>query len=150
VAGTAVFLTRLRGSVPPLIVDHARQIGVLHKEVIALTVRFVDRPRIEPDRRVMVERLAEGLWHLTVRFGFVEIPNVPKTLHNAKPQCPFDADGSLFFSEWDTIVARRRKPRMAAWRRRLFAFLYRNSIHPADLFGFPPKNFVQIGRRIEI
>jgi K+ transporter len=36
------------------------------------------------------------------------------------------------------------------WSRRLFSFLYRNSIHPADRFNIPAQNFVQIGREIEV
>jgi K+ transporter len=39
---------------------------------------------------------------------------------------------------------------MAAWRRRLFSFLYRNSVHPADRFNLPPQNFVQISRQFEV
>ena len=39
---------------------------------------------------------------------------------------------------------------LAAWRRRLFSFLYRNSIHPADRFNFSAQDFVQISRQIEV
>jgi len=39
--------------------------------------------------------------------------------------------------ERDYVTGRKRKPRMAAWCRRLFAFLYRSSVHPADRFNLP-------------
>ena len=75
---------------------------------------------------------------------------MPRVLHKAKTDCPFDMDAALYFSERDRVTGRKRKPRMATWRRRLFAFLYRNSIHPADLFNLPAQNFVQISRQVEV
>jgi KUP system potassium uptake protein len=148
--GKAVFLTRLRESISPLIADHVRQMGFLYEESIALTVHFVDRPRVDQNRRIRCKLLAPGFWHLTLRFGFVEVPNVVQTLRRAKSHCPFDTDNAIYFSERDHVVARRRKPRLRSWRRHLFSFLYRNSIHPADRFNIPPENFVQVGRQIEI
>ena len=150
IPGRAIFLTRLRGQIPPLIADHVRQLGALHEEAIALTVQFTNRPRVRASNRLRVERLGEGFWHVTVRFGFVEVPNVARALHQEKAKCPVDLDNAIYFSERDRVAARKQKPRLAAWRRHLFSFLYRNSIHPADRFSFPAENFVQISRQIEI
>jgi KUP system potassium uptake protein len=145
--GTALFLTRLQRLVPPLIADHVRQLGAFYREVVGLTVRFSpNRPRIEPKQRIAMRQLGPGFWHLTLSFGFIEKPDVPRALHAAKTDCPFDIDGALYFSERDRIERRRTKPRMVAWRRLLFSFLYRNSIHPADRFNLPADNFVQITR----
>jgi KUP system potassium uptake protein len=113
-------------------------------------VNFSLRPRVPADSRLHVERLGEGFWHVTVRFGFVEVPNVAKALHQEKSKCPIDPDDAIYFSEHDTVVARKGKPRLAAWRRQLFSFLSRNSIHPADRFNIPSENFVQISRQIEV
>ncbi len=150
VPGKAIFLTRLRGSVPSLIADHVRQFGSLYEEAIALTVKFAARPRVRPSNRLQVERLGEGFWQVTVRFGFMEVTNIPRALHQDKSKCPVDLDNAIYFSERDYAVARKQKPRLAGWRRRLFSFLYRNSIQPADRFYFPAENFVQISRQIEV
>lgn len=145
--GAALFLTRLRGIVPPVIADHVRQLGGFYKQVAALTVRFSQsRPRIEPEKRVAIRHLGPGFWHLTITFGFIEVPDVPRALHVAKTKGPFDMEDALYFSERDRIERRRTKPHMASWRRILFSFLYRNSIHPADRFNLPATNFVQITR----
>ena len=145
--GAALFLTRLQGIVPPVIADHVRQFGRFYEQVVALTVRFSqNRPRIDPKHRIAMRDLGPGFWHLTLTFGFIEVPDVPKALHIAKTRCPFDMDDALYFSERDRIERRRTKPRMSAWRRILFSFLYRNSVHPADRFNLPAANFVQITR----
>jgi len=150
VPGRAIFLTRLRGCVPVLIADHVRQMGAFYEEAIALTVHFIARPRVSAQRRLSVERLGEGFWHVTVRFGFIENPDVCGALNRERSKCPLDPDGALYFSERDHVAARKRKPRLPAWRRRLFSFMYRNSVQPADRFNFPSDQFIQISRQIEI
>ena len=148
--GKAIFLTRFREFIPPLIANHVRHMGSLPEEAVALTVRFAARPRVRAGAHVRSEKLGEGFWHLTVRFGFMEVPDLPRVLHQEKSKCLLDLDHAIYFSEHDHVTGRKRKPRMRAWRRRLFAFLYRNSIHPADLFHLPAQNFVQIARQIEV
>jgi KUP system potassium uptake protein len=150
IPGRVIFLTRLREQISPLIADHVRQFGSLYEEAVALTVDFANRPRVDADNRLHIEALCEGFWHVTVRFGFVEVPNVAKALHQGKSKCPVDLDDAIYFSERDYVVARKQKPRLSAWRRHLFSFLYRNSIHPADRFSIPAENFVQISRQIEV
>jgi KUP system potassium uptake protein len=113
-------------------------------------VHFAIRPRVSPNRRLDVERLGEGFWHVTVRFGFIEIPDVAKALHLEKTKCPIDPEDAIYFSERDYVVARKQNPRLATWRRGLFSFLYLNSVHPADRFNIPAGNFVQIARQIEV
>jgi KUP system potassium uptake protein len=94
--------------------------------------------------------MGESFWHVTVRFGFMETPDVCRALSREKSKCPIDSENAIYFSERDRVVARKQKPRLGAWRRRLFSFLYRNSIHPADRFNFPPQHFVEVTRQIEI
>src|SRR6202012_4510835 len=112
-----------------------REFGSLQEEAIALTVGFSSRPRVGANNRIHFEKLGEGFWHLSVRFGFVEVPDVARVLHQEKSRCPMDLDNAIYFSEHDHVVTRRQKPRMSGWRRRLFSFLYRNSLHPADRFN---------------
>ncbi len=148
--GTAIFITRQRDDIPPLIADHVRQMGSLYEHAIALTVTFTGRPRVKPDNRISFERRGEGFWHVVVRFGFIEVPDIARALHFDKTQCPVDLDHAIYFCERDYPVQRSRKPRMPAWQRGLFSFLYRNSIHLADRFNIPAQNFVQISREIEV
>ncbi len=150
IAGRAIFLTRLRGFIPPLIADHIRQMGSLYSEAIALTVDFAARPRVRPGNRLYVRPIGPGFWHVTVRFGFMETPDVCQALEREKSKCPLDAAAAVYFSERDRVIKRRQKPRLSFWRRRLFSFLYRNAIHPADRFRLPAEQFVQIARQIEV
>ena len=74
VPGTAVFLTRIAEAIPPLMIQHVSQIGALPQTVVALTVKFEEIPRVSLSNRLELVRVFEGFWHLTVHYGFVEIP----------------------------------------------------------------------------
>jgi K+ transporter len=44
----------------------------------------------------------------------------------------------------------KRRSWLARASLRLFTLMFRNSVRSVDLFNIPPKNFVEIGRQIEI
>jgi KUP system potassium uptake protein len=95
--------------------------------------------------------LSERFWHVTVRYGFVEVPNLPAALSRAKNLgCPIDLERAIYFGERDEIVRRKRHSQIARWRLPLFAFMFRNSVRSFDRFNIPPRNFVEIGRQLEI
>jgi KUP system potassium uptake protein len=151
VPGTAIFLTRLEKTVPPLIVEHVKQLGAIQETLIALTVKFDDIPRINPRDRIEIVQLSDRFWHLTVRYGFVEVPNLPAALGRAKDVgCPIDLGNAIYFGERDEVVRRKRGSYIARWRLPLFAFMFHNSVRAVDRFNIPPPNFVEIGRQIEI
>jgi KUP system potassium uptake protein len=149
--GTAIFLTRLGRAVPPLLARHVRQFGALQENVVALTVRFEEVPRVRPEHRIEIEPLAENFWHINVHYGFVEVPDLPRALREAKAAgCTLDVDHAIYFGERDEIVRRHGPAALARWRVPLFAFMFRNSVHLADRFSIPNDRFVEISRRIEL
>src|SRR5208337_3237171 len=80
VPGTAIFLTRLATTISFLIIEHVAQMRALSETVIALTVQFEDIPRVPPRDRIELVKLTEGFWHITVHFGFVQVPDIPAAL----------------------------------------------------------------------
>ena len=148
---TAIFLTRLSHQVPNVLVEHIEQFGAVPKVMVALTVHLTDYPRIDNDERLEITELCPGFWHLVVRYGFMEVPDVPATLHKAQEaHGALKFDDAIYFAERHRTMHRSRAPHLWRWRRLLFAFLLRNSIHAVDLFKLPPRDFVEIGREIEI
>jgi KUP system potassium uptake protein len=149
--GTAIFLTRLDHAIPPLIVVYVAQIGAIHQTVAALTVKFEAIPRVPRENRLEATGLSEDFWHLTVRYGFVEIPDLPAALRLAKSfGAPIDPGNVVYFGAADEVVRSTKRAKLARWRFPLFAFMFRNSVHAVDLFKIPSQNFVDIGHRIEI
>ena len=151
VPGTAVFLTRTDQNIPPLVIDHVKHMGALHRSVIAMTVIFEETPRIADEERASVIQIANGIWRVTMRFGFVEIPDLCVALRRMKGLDPsIDLDNAIYFATRDLIVSKSRTPRYPLWCAPIFAFLYRNAIKVVDRFNLPSKNVVEIARPIEI
>jgi KUP system potassium uptake protein len=151
VPGTAIFLTRLATTTPFLIVEHVAQMKALYETAIALTVKFEDIPRVALRDRIELRKLTEGLWHIVVHFGFVQIPDIPAALRQAKERgCPIDLEDAIYFGARDAVACSKRRSWLARAGLRLFTLMFRNSVRAVDLFNLPPKNFVEVGRQIEI
>jgi KUP system potassium uptake protein len=148
VPGTAIFLTRFATSVPPIIQDYAERTGVLHQTVIALTVSFEDVPRVHTRDRVRAVEHDSDIWHVTCRFGFVEIPDLPAALKQPRNLPAYDH--AIYYIERDDIVSRPRHRALSRWRMALFSFMFRNAAHAIDRFRIPSHALVEIGRRIEL
>jgi KUP system potassium uptake protein len=151
VPGTAIFLTRLATTTPFLIVEHVAQMRALYETAIALTVKFDYIPRVTSHDRIELAKLAEGFWHITVHFGFVQVPDIPAALRQAKDRgCPINLEDAIYFGARDTIVCSKRRNWLVRASLRLFTLMFRNSVRAVDLFKIPPEKFVEIGRQIEI
>ncbi len=149
--GTTVFLTRGTQKVSRVIMDHARYVGVLPRNAIALSVVFESTPRVAGPTCTVVDNVGEGLWHVIARFGFLEIPNLRQALAGAGGfGAAIDFDKALFLGTRDLVVSKRKNASMRGWRLVLFAFLYRNSVKIVDRFSLEAENVIEIARQIEI
>jgi KUP system potassium uptake protein len=118
---------------------------------LTLTVIFEDIPRVLRDARCSVEKIAAGIWHVAIRFGYVEIPDLCAALYEIPDLDPdIDLGNAVYFGARDQIVRKSTKSLMPRWRVSLFAFLYRNAVKAVDRFNLPSENVVEIGRQIEV
>ncbi|GAB0117813.1 potassium transporter Kup [Acidisoma sp. 7E03] len=151
VPGTAVFLSRTDTTVPVMLMRHVAQMGALQEKVVTLTLLFDEVPRIAPADRAMVEEIAPNFWHVRVHFGFVEVPNVIVALSSAKAEgCPVTLDDAVFFAARDQVIRAKSAPRMPAWQRSVFSFMYRNAVRSSDRFDLPADRFLEVGRQVEL
>ncbi len=151
VPGTIVFLSRGDTVVSAVLLRHVKFFKALQETVVSLTVLFEEYPRVPYARRAEVELVAEGLWHVTVRFGFIEMPNVAAALACAREQgCPLNLDDAVYIAAHDEVVRSPTRPRLTAWRRVLFSVMYRNAVRVPDRFDLPPDKFIEVGRQIAL
>ena len=88
VQGTAVFFTGNPGNAPAALLHNLKHNKVLHEQNVIVHVATDDTPRVEAVNRIAVERLSDHFWRVTLRFGFMERPNVPRRCrHAARRAC---------------------------------------------------------------
>jgi KUP system potassium uptake protein len=138
VPGTAVFLTANQNSVPHALLHNLKHNKVLHERNVLLTVEVLETPVADADERIHMTPWARTSTAWSCAFGFAEDPNIPLALSRcAKSGLPFDMMDTTFFLSRENIVADKRRPGMALWRDKLFAFMARNACLPRRSFRFP-------------
>jgi len=151
VPGTAVFLTANQNSVPHAMLHNLKHNKVLHERNVMLTVDVLETPVADNDERVDIVDMGGGFYGLQLRFGFAEDPNIPLALQRCSAKgLGFDLMDTTFFLSRETIVADVRRPGMALWRDKLFAFMARNALPATAFFQIPGNRLIELGAQVEI
>jgi KUP system potassium uptake protein len=150
VPGTAVFMTAQPRGTPPALAHNLRYNKVLHQHVVTLMVSTQPVPHVPPDEQVGVRPLGDGVFDVTVRYGFMEDPNVPDALARAAEKgLEVDADDVTYFLGRETLIV-TDAPGMTTWRERLFVLMARNAVRATSFFRLPPERVVELGVQVEI
>ncbi|MBM7126839.1 potassium transporter Kup [Dyella flava] len=151
VPGTAVFLTANQNAVPHALLHNLKHNKVLHERNVMLTVDILETPVAEAEERIRLVPMDGDFYGLELRFGFAEDPNIPLALSKcAKSGLPFDLMDTTFFLSRENVVADKRRPGMALWRDRLFAFMSRNALPATAFFQIPGNRLIELGTQVEI
>ena len=153
--GTAVFLNRGGDTTPLSMRTNVEHIHVLHEHVVIVSVETPPVPRVPARDRMTVDNLGlrdDGIFLVSLRFGYMERPDVPAVLRTVDPaltEGPIDVDNASFFlSRADPIAG--PEPTMAAWRKRLFIAMSQGTPDAVGYFCLPVDRTVIMGARIEV
>ena len=149
VPGLAVFLTGNQDYVPTSLLHNLKHNKVLHEQVMFVTIHITDHPEVAADERATVEELAPGINRVVLRYGFMEVPNIPRALEDLGPETGFDPMRASYFLGRDVLVP-GMAPSMPFWRRWLFLWLARNAVPATEFFRIPSDRVVELGVRIAI
>jgi len=150
VSGTAVFLTAQQGIVPQALLHNLKHNQVLHERNVLLTVETLPVPAAPPAGRLAIETIGDDFYRATVRFGFMETPDVPLALMRCEQaELCFDPMTTTYFASRETVVATRHRG-MPLWRDHLFGFMHRNAASASSFFRIPGTRLVELGAPVEI
>lgn len=150
VPGVAVFLSSTPEGVPPALLHNVKHNKILHERVIILTVVTERVPHVPPADRLRVTDYSQGFYRLSVHHGFVEEVDLPELLHGCTA-CggPLASAHISYFLSRQTLLPSKR-PGMAIWREKLFAWMVRNAESPMTFFRLPTNRVVELGSQLEI
>jgi KUP system potassium uptake protein len=150
VEGTAVYLASEAGGMPRALLNNLRFNRVLHQRNVLLTFVRPEIPFVSPENRVEIQNLGEGLCRIIARYGFMESPNVVAALRSAEEAgVPYEPEQTVY-------VVGRENPVFAVgsgmplWRKRLFAFMGRNSQLAAIHFGVPSHRLLEVSSQVRL
>ena len=149
VSGTAVYMSTSRQGIPVPLLNNLRHNHVMHDNVIILSVITEPTPRVAPEKRRTVHKLADSLFRINLHYGFAESPNIPKTLRSCSRDIEIDPNDTYFFISRESLLA-VASPKMALWRIRLFITMARNAGSAARYFQIPFNRVVELGTQVLI
>ena len=150
VPGTAVFLTSQPEFAPTALLHNLKHNKVLHERNVILTIITTDTPRVKDDERVKITALSQHFSLVELKFGYMELPNVPKALAIARKHgWLFDIMSTSFF-----LSRRALKPAahsgMPRWQDRLFIGLAKSASDATDFFQIPTGRVVEVGTQVTV
>jgi KUP system potassium uptake protein len=149
VSGTAVFMTADANGVPPALLHNLKHNKVLHERVVILNVRYAEVPYVAADRRLEMTKLAEGFYHVVIRYGFMDNIDIPTALAECPCGMKFDMMDTTFFFSRENLIPTHGEG-MSIWREHIFAAMARNAASPMSFFQIPANRVVEMGAQLEI
>ena len=151
VPGTAVFMGGNPATTPAALLHTVKHIKCLHEQVVMLTVRTEEVPRVEPEDRVRVDRFDNGFSRVTLTYGFTEDPDVPAALATVdEPGLDFRPMHTTYFVGRERIISTHANSGMMRWRERLFGLMSNNARSATAFFEIPANRVVEMGAQVEI
>lgn len=148
IPGTAVFLTADPDVAPVALLHNIKHNKVLHAQNVIVTVKNATSPRIAEEDRLSVVRIDDNFEWATLRFGYMETPDVPAALFGNGVIRQDKAGASFFIGRH--MLSPSHEVGLPFWQDIIFIILQRNASDPTELFQIPPGRVVDLGTRVEI
>jgi KUP system potassium uptake protein len=150
VRGTGVFLTSDPSMAPSALLHNLKHNKVLHERNVVLTVKTTDTPRVPIEDRVSIETVGDTFWRVSMTFGYMEMPNIPRGLAQLrKLGFKFDIMATSFFLSRRSIRPAARSS-MPLWQDKLFIALARSASDATDFFQIPTGRVVEVGTQVTV
>jgi KUP system potassium uptake protein len=151
VPGTAVFMSLSPQGTPVTLLHHYKHNKIFHQNVVILSITATDVPTVDNDERLDIQDLGLGFFRIVARYGFMETPDVPAVMAQARSLgVPIDPPSDTTFFLGRESLLTTGKAKMAGYRKTLFALMSRNARPATAYFGLPPGRVVELGVQVEL
>ncbi|MCY1518746.1 Low affinity potassium transport system protein kup [compost metagenome] len=150
VRGTAVFLTSVGDKTPAVLLHNIKHNHVLHEQNVILTIRTSEHPYVAEEDRVSLTELSDRFARLELCFGFMDEPNVSKSLSLCKKAgFKFEIMQTSFYLGRRTLISDPNSG-LPGWQDKLYIALAGLGIDPSSYFKLPANRVVEIGEQVTI
>jgi KUP system potassium uptake protein len=148
--GTGVFLTASSDTAPSSLVALYKHFPVIYERVIIVSMSASPVAKLPRSRQLEVQDLGNGFTIVCGKFGYLQVPNVPRTLQLAINEgLEIDLEAVTYFTRREIVVS-GGPSHMLAWRKSLYAWMARNASSMSNVFELPAGQVVEIGIRVDL
>jgi len=134
VKGIAVFLSQNVGGTPRPLLHNYKHNKVIHETTLIVNIQNIDIPTVPNSERAEVIDLGHGIIQVVLKYGFIEMPNVPQILSKIALPVHFDQMQVTYFLGKERFMASKKKT-MFLWQKNIFKYLAHSSLDATTFFG---------------
>jgi KUP system potassium uptake protein len=151
IPGTAIFIRHHPKKLPPALLAQLEHNKFLHTHTIFLSiVTDEELPRIPPQKKMKISKIAKNIDEITVHYGFREIPNLHTILDKlVEKGIKMDLNNTSFILNKIIPVA-SSLPSLKGWQEKLFIFLMHNALSVTDFYKIPHHRVLELGIRLKV
>ena len=150
VDGTAVFLTSDPSLAPLPMLQNLRHNKVFHKKNIVLSVVPSQFPKVPEAQKIMIEPITSSLTRVYVHCGFMETPDVPAALMQAKNMgLDIDLKTLSYFIGHRTVVGHPDRG-LPKWQETIYIAMAKSATNATDFYHLPSNRVIEIGIQLQI
>jgi KUP system potassium uptake protein len=151
VPGCAVFVTRAQRNTSPVLVQQVRHNKVLHEDVILMAIEPVGRPVVHARDRLTIEALGHGFHRVTVRLGFLQMPDLPIFVKGCGRLGLLCAKGDVhYYIAYEHVTRRERDPYFPLVLWHVYSLMSKISVRLSDFLKVPDDSVFEIGIKVQI
>jgi KUP system potassium uptake protein len=156
VPGVAVFLNPTIETTPLALRANVEHNHVLHEHVVIASVATQPVPHVPEGRRIAIDDLGyadDGIFHVTIRYGFQDDLDVPHALRRAAAEGLEVDDAALPSATYFVSrvgITQTDAPGMRPWRKKLFLAISRNASNPVEYFCLPIDRTIVMGSQVRL
>lgn len=150
VAGTAVYLSSDTSNAPSALLQNLKHNKVVHSRNLLMKLDFASVPYVSDQERISLERLSDDFTRVSIKFGYMESPDVGRGLELLQDQdMGIDLESTSFFISRRNIVSSLGLG-MPVWQDRIFIAMARNATDAADYFHIPKEMAIELGIQLTV
>ena len=101
--------------------------------------------------RVYVTEIGTGFCRVVIRYGFMEIPDVPSMLLIAFEKLKIEnTAGDILYILGHEKFVEKNQGSMPGYQQTIFSFLSRNARNATDYFSLPYEQVIELGTQIDL
>lgn len=150
VSGSAVFMAGNPRGTPLALLHHLKANKSLQQTVVLLSVITEEVPTIDPDDRLSLNFIGEGLWRAVGRYGYMESPDVAGLMEMIVERgAPLKPRETTYYFNREMIIS-GGDAHMWEWEKAFYALLSRNARPIKDYYKIPPMQIIELGLPIQL
>ena len=152
--GQAVYISHHPDFAPLALHAAVDDLNELHEKVVILSVQVVTEAHVPVEERAVFNGLQydDGISHLSLRYGFHDSINIPKTLESLRhlsPELDFNSDQAIYFISRSRIIP-GKKGNLIGWRKALYVLMARNAMSTSDHYKLPVDRTIEMQSLIKL